>query len=434
MDRKEAAQYLLENTHQGKVIGVTVDKILSNDVDPKVFEAVKVLGLSMAANGALYKHKMGVLPEIIVGLYDERKAIKKEMLNKKQEYEKHGSKELNTQITQLDNQQMAVKIMLNSLYGALGNQHFRYFDMRMAEGITLSGQLSIRWAEKAINEYLSKILGNNTDYVIAIDTDSLYVDMAPLVKQVNPKDPVKFIDEACEKKFVPALQKAYDNLFAHMNAYESRMVMAREAIADRGVWTAKKRYILNVHNNEGVQYAEPKLKVMGIEAVKSSTPQIVRDKFVKAYRIILSSTEAELQKFVSDFYEEFKTLPAEDVSFPRGVSDIDKWQDSKTLYKKGCPIHVRGALIFNKLSRTNKLSVEDIKNGSKVKFCYLKLPNPTRENVISFPQFLPKEFGLQEYIDYETQFEKTFKEPLKLVSDAINWNLDKTNTLEGFFS
>ena len=410
------------------MIQTGVDYYLENPATPDGDYAV-------AANGSMYrKEKRGVLPEIIIGLYDERRAIKKEMLNKKQEYEKHGSKELNTQITQLDNQQMAVKIMLNSLYGALGNQHFRYFDMRMAEGITLSGQLSIRWAEKAINDYLSKILDDSADYVIAIDTDSLYVDMAPLVKKVNPKDPVKFIDEACEKKFVPALQKAYDKLFAHMNAYEGRMVMAREAIADRGVWTAKKRYILNVHNNEGVQYAEPKLKVMGIEAVKSSTPQIVRDKFVKAYRIILSSTEAELQKFVSDFYEEFKSLPAEEVSFPRGVSDIEKWYDSKDLYKKGCPIHVRGALIFNKLSRKHKLTVEDVKNGSKVKFCYLKMPNPTRENVISFPQFLPKEFELENYIDYETQFDKTFKEPLKLVSDAINWNLDKTNTLEGFFS
>ena len=223
-------------------------------------------------------------------------------------------------------------------------------------------------------------------------------------------------------------------MFTQMNAYENRMVMAREAIADKGIWMAKKRYILNVHNNEGVQYAEPKLKVMGIEAVKSSTPQVVRDKFKKAYSIMLNSTEVELQSFVADFYEEFKSLPAEDVSFPRGVSDINKWNDKHTIYKKGTPIHVRGALLFNKLMKEKKLSMEEIKNGSKVKFCYMKMPNPLMENIISFPQFLPKEFDLDSHIDYDMQFNKTFKDPLKMVSDAINWELEYINTLEGFFS
>jgi len=335
----------------------------------------------------------------------------------------------------LDNNQMAIKIMLNSLYGSLGNAYFRYFDMRIAEGITLSGQLAIKWAERAMNSSMNDILkSDNIDYVIAMDTDSLYVNMEPLVSAVNPADPVKFIDQACEKKIVPILAKAYDAMFTRMNAYESRMVMSREAIADKGIWMAKKRYILNVYNNEGVQYAEPKLKIMGIEAVKSSTPQVVRDKFVKAYRLMLNSNEAELQKFVSDFFEEFKSLPPEDVSFPRGVSDIKKWSDQHTIYKKGTPIHVRGALLYNQQLKKSKLNQETIKNGTKVKFCYMKMPNPVMENVISFTNFLPEEFGLNQYIDYETQFNKTFKEPLKLVSDAINWELEYVNSLEGFFS
>jgi DNA polymerase elongation subunit (family B) len=282
---------------------------------------------------------------------------------------------------------------------------------------------------------MNKILKTeNEDFVIAIDTDSLYVDMNPLVKKVNPEDPVKFIDNACQKKFEPMLEEAYTELFDNMNAFENRMEMAREAIADRGVWTAKKRYILNVHNNEGVQYAEPKLKVMGIEAVKSSTPQVVRDKFKQAYKIILEGSEKELQEFVSNFYQEFTNLPAEKVSFPRGVSDLRKWVDRNTTYKKGTPIHVRGAIMFNKMLKENKLVVEEVKDGSKVKFCYLKTPNPSMENVISFSTFLPKEFGLDEYIDYEMQFDKTFKDPLKLVTDAINWNVDQVSTLESFFA
>ena len=357
------------------------------------------------------------------------------MLRLKQENENANSSELKREINRLENTQQAIKILLNSLYGALGNQYFRYFEMLIAEGITLSGQLSIKWAEQAMNKAMNNILkSDDEDYVIAMDTDSLYVNMGPLVEAVNPKDPVKFIDQACEQKLVPILEKAYHNMFTNMNAYDNRMVMAREAIADKGIWMAKKRYILNVFNNEGVQYAEPKLKIMGIEAVKSSTPQVVRDKFVKAYRIMLNSDEKELQAFVKNFYEEFKSLPPEDVSFPRGVSDIEKWRDKNTIYKKGTPIHVRGALLFNQQIKKNKLSVEEVKNGSKVKFCYMKMPNPLMENVISFPQFLPKEFGLDSDVDYETQFNKTFKEPLKMVSDAINWELEHINSLEGFFS
>jgi DNA polymerase elongation subunit (family B) len=410
-----------------------VDFYLENGLHPSVHER----NVSVAANGSCYRKDVkGFIPEIIVNLYDERKTVKKQMLEKKQEYEKNKSPNLNRDITQLDNRQMAVKILLNSLYGALGNKYFRYFDLRVAEAITLSGQLSIRWAEKAMNDSLNSILGTDgEDYVIAIDTDSLYVNMKPLVDKVQPKDPVSFLDKACEQKFEPILEKAYQKLFEKMNAYENRMVMAREAIADRGVWTGKKRYILNVHNNEGVQYTEPKLKVMGLEAVKSSTPQIIRDKFEEAYRIILTGEEKDLHKFVADFEKQFKSLSPEEVSFPRGVSEIDKWKAGSDIYKKGTPIHVRGALLFNCKAKELGLdrSVELIKNGSKIKFCYLKTPNPLRENVVSFPQYLPREMGLNDYIDYDKQFDKAFKEPLRLVTDAIGWNLEHINTIEDFF-
>lgn len=198
----------------------------------------------------------------------------------------------------------------------------------------------------------------------------------------------------------------------------------------------KKRYILNVFDNEGVRYSEPKLKIMGIEAVMSSTPKVVRDKFLKAYRIMIDSDESELQAFVNDFYEEFVSLPPEETSFPRGVSEIDKWKDKTNLYKKGTPIHVRGSIIYNDMLKKTGLDkqLEEIKNGTKVKFTYLKMPNPTRENIIAFPIFLPKEFGLHDYIDYETQFNKSFKEPLRGISDVIDWDLEKVYTLDEFFS
>jgi DNA polymerase elongation subunit (family B) len=398
-------------------------------------EEIRKMNVAVAANGVMFrKDKQGFLPEIIENYYAERKATKKKMLGVKQKYEETHAEDLRREMDQLDNIQQAIKILMNSLYGALGNKYFRYFDIRIAEGITLSGQLSIRWAEKYMNIAMNKIMNTTAiDYVLYMDTDSLYLNMASLVKKVNPADPVAFLDKACDQKFEKILEDAYDVMFKQQNAFKNTMVMKREAIADAGIWTAKKRYILNVHNSEGVQYAEPKLKIMGIEAVKSSTPSVVRGKFKEAYRIMLSGDEKQLQKFVSDFYEVFKGLAPEDVSFPRGVSEIDKWEDRSTLFKKGVPIHVRGAIVYNHHVRQLKLRDDEIKNGNKVKFCYLKMPNTLGTNVIAFPQFLPKQLDVHRYIDYDMQFDKTFKDPLKLVSDAINWQLEHVNTIESFF-
>lgn len=401
------------------------------DLPPEVRE----MNVAVAANGVMFrKDKQGFLPEIIESYYTERKATKKQMLGVQQQYEKSRSPELKREMNQLDNTQQAIKILLNSLYGALGNKYFRYFDIRIAEGITLSGQLSIRWAEKHMNIAMNKIMNTTAiDYVLYMDTDSLYVNMAPLVKHVKAVDPVAFLDKACAQKFETVLEDAYLIMFNQQNAFKNTMAMKREAIADAAIWTAKKRYIMNVHNSEGVQYAEPKLKIMGIEAVKSSTPAVVRGKFKEAYKIMLSGNQKDLQAFVSDFYEVFKGLAPEDVSFPRGVSEIDKWEDRNTLFKKGVPIHVRGAIVYNNEVRKLKLRDDEIKNGNKVKFCYLKMPNHAATNIISFPRFLPKELNLHKYVDYDMQFDKTFKDPLKLVSDAINWQLEHVNTLESFF-
>ena len=391
---------------------------------------------AVAANGSTYRKDIdGVVPSIIVDYYSERSSIKKMMLASMSEYEKNKTYELEKEINTLENKQMALKILLNSLYGALGNQYFRYFNLRIAEGVTLSGQLAIQWAEKAMNATMNKLLGTNDDYVIAIDTDSLYVNFGKLVKKFNPKDPVKFLDKVCSEHFEPSLEKSYDELFVKMNGHKSRMVMKREVIADRGIWTAKKRYILNVHNSEGVQYAEPKLKIMGIEAIKSSTPEVVRDKFKAAFKIMIAGDENKTREFINKFKAEFKALPPEEVSFPRSVSDISSWSDRKTIYTKGTPIHVRGSLLYNKYVKENKLTdrYELVNNGDRIKFTYLKLPNSIRENVIAYPDVLPKEFGLHKYVDYDLQFEKTFLEPLRPIMEAVGWSVEDKNSLEDFF-
>jgi len=392
---------------------------------------------STAANGSTYrKDKDGVIPNIIEDYYDERSAIKKMQLASEQQYQKTKTVELEREISTFTNQQMAIKILMNSLYGALGNQYFKYFDIRLAEGVTLSGQLAIQWAEKSMNDTMNGVMKTDKDYVIAIDTDSLYVNFGPLIEQLKPKNPVEFLDKICKEHFEPALAKSYAQLFENMNAHKNRMVMAREAIADRGVWTAKKRYILNVHNNEGVQYSQPKLKIMGIEAIKSSTPEVCRDKFKDVFNVIISGSESETQRFIQNFKTEFSQLPPEAVAFPRGVSNISDWHDRKTIYKKGTPIHVRGSLLYNKQLKANSQlngQYEAIRGGDRIKFIYLKLPNSLRSNVVAFPDVLPKEFQLHKYVDYELQFNKTFVDPLKLILDAIGWEPEPVSTLDEFF-
>ena len=394
---------------------------------------------SIAANGIHFRKDIrGVIPSIIDGLYSERKVIKQEMLRVTQltEEGKTDGKELSS----LDASQMAIKIMMNSLYGAMANRWFRYYDPRCAEAITLSGQLSIRWAEKAVNDYMNKVLSTkDTDYVIAIDTDSVYMNFGPLVEKMGmtERDKItKVIDQIVEEKFIPLIEDSYNELAYYMDAYENKMVMGREVIADAGIWTAKKRYILNVLNSEGVQYAKPKLKIMGIEAVKSSTPASCRDALKGLFNILIVGTEDNTQKAIAMFKSHFNTLPPQDIAFPRGCSDIGKWKDPYTIYKKGTPIHVRGALLYNALLKELDLERKytPIKDGEKIKFLYLNPKNPIKENVIAFPDYLPEEFDLHKYVDHKLMFEKAFMNPVNPILTAIDWRPEPTVSLEDFFA
>tara|TARA_B110000495_G_C23040830_1_gene624165 strand:+ start:1803 stop:4277 length:2475 start_codon:yes stop_codon:yes gene_type:complete len=416
--------------------------IIQYNMSPETLLTMPGAEGAVASNGAVFsKSKKGIIPEIVEELYAKRVTVKQEMLQAKTKLETISKKKRTEysstagQVARLETLQTAVKILLNSLYGAMGNKYFRYFDLRIASAITLTGQAVIKHGEKSVNVFLDKFLGEEKDRVIAMDTDSLYIGVEDVINKFKPNDPISFLDEFGSKALEPMLEKAFAEFAEKSNVYTNRMVMKREAIADRGIWTAKKRYILNVHNNEGVQYAEPKIKIMGIEAIKSSTPQICRDAMRNMFKIIVTGDEEKTQEAVKMFKAHFKSLPPDDIAFPRGVTDIGKWSSRSTVYKKGTPIHVRGSLLYNKRMKSLGLEkqYEVIQNGDKIKFIYLMVPNVIQENIISFPGHLPEELELHKYINHDLQFKKTFLDPISIILDAIGWSAEPRADLQQFF-
>ena len=423
--------------------GITIERMLDRGMGDELEQKLKEGNCTITPNGAIFsKNEVGFLAELMETMYNDRSAWKKRMIEAKKLYEKGATRELENEIARCNNMQMAKKIQLNSAYGALGNVYFRWYQRNLAEAITMSGQLSIRWMEKNINQYLNKIFKtDNQDYVIACDTDSMYIRLDNLVKstfkdETDHQKVVKFLDDVCEKKLQPFIDQTFGELADYMLVMKQKMIMKREAIANKGIWTGKKHYILNVYNNEGVAYAEPKLKMQGIEAVRSSTPSICRKYFKKALDVIMNQDEQSMQKFVKDFKHEYMTLPFEDIAFPRSVRDLTKWKDNSLIYKKSTPIHVKGSLIYNNLLKERKLDnkYQTIRDGDKIKFIYLKTPNPARDSVISCAASIPKELNIEPYIDYDTQFEKSFLDPIKGILDVIGWSIEERKaTLEQFF-
>jgi DNA polymerase elongation subunit (family B) len=420
-------------------IDVTVNSLLNKEHS---LDSLREDNLCMTANGYRFKtNKQGIFPEIVQKLFDDRQKYKKLMIAAQKKYEETKDKLYQKDIAKFNNFQMARKIQLNSLFGAWGNEFFRFYDDRIAEGITITGQYIIRTVGKALNEYLNKICGSN-DYIYSFysDTDACYITLDPLVQKFYKDMPrekvVEILDKICNDRIEKAINKACDDLMSYTNAYERKVYFKREVIADRGIWVAKKRYALNVYNNEGVQYKEPKLKVMGLEIVRSSTPEPIRDALREAVKLALTKTEAHIQKYIREFEEEYKTLRAEDIAFPRGVNGLDKYSDRASIYRQATPMHVRGALLYNFYLKEKKLEkkYELIQEGDKIKFLYLKEPNTIGENCIAFVSSIPEELQLTKYVDYNIMFEKSFLEPLTTILNGIGWSAKPKATLEGLFA
>lgn len=416
----------------------TIEGILNKDIDTDSYS-----DYAICPNGCMYRKDIqGFFPELVEEMFNRRKIYKKKMLEAQQEYEKNPSEKLRNYISEYNNIQQNLKICLNSLYGALGNCGFRYYRLDNAKAITFSGQTVIKWIETKLNIYLNKIIGTeDRDYVIALDTDSNFLNFGPLVQKVfkgkvsDKEKVINFLDKICSTTIQDYLDKSFDELSEYTNAYKNTLYMKREAIADRAIWTAKKRYILNVWDNEGVRYDEPKIKIKGLEAIKSSTPAICRSMIRDAVPIMMTGTEDDMIKYIVKCKEKFMSLPIQDVSFPRGVNKLDVYGSNISIYKKGTPFQIRGALLYNHYIRKKKLDHKYpiIQNGEKIKYCYMTLPNPIHENAISFIQTFPKELDLEKYVDYTTQFNKAFLDPLTNILDAIGWKSEKKINLANFY-
>jgi len=340
-----------------------------------------------------------------------------------------------TDAKKLDVMQLGYKVTLNSAYGMIGSEYSRYFDTRIAEAITLSGQLSIRWIERKLDEYLNVVCGTEGEsFAVAGDTDSIYISLSPLVDKFFPGAEkakiVGAIDKLCEQKIQPVIDKAYNELADYMNAYQQKMFMAREVIADRGIWRAKKNYVLNVWNSEGVAYDEPKLKILGIESVRSSTPAICRDSIKETLRILMTEDETAVQEFIKKFKGEFMAASVFDISRNSGVSDIVKW-DQPEGFMLRTPYHVKASMVYNRLIEEHDLGgkYRKIRNGDKVKLIQIKPANPTFNSMIAFHDELPPEFDMDRFVDKKTHYQKTFLDPVESLLDIVGWHSTKTNTL-----
>ena len=419
-----------------------IDGLVEKEVDTS--EAHEK-NLSMSGNGWCYtKDKIGFLPDLMDSLFKDRRAAKNQMLKLEQEYESNKDPALEQEIARLDTLQTALEVTLNSGYGAVTNAYFRYFDMRIGEGITLSGQLAVRWIGRKLNEFMNKSFKTTgVDYVIYSDTDSCYLSLDTFVtnyaKDKTTVQKIELMNKFCQEVIQPYLDKSYKEMADYLNAYDQKMKMKLEVLADSGIFYKKKQYLLNVYSSEGVVYAEPKLKIIGLNMIKSSTPEICRDNLRSSIKLALTGTEQDIRNFNSDFKAKFFAAPAPDIASPRGANNIVEDSDKDRIYKKQkgvtTPIHVRAALLYNhhlkRLGLDKKYHL--ISNGEKIKYVYLKMPNPFYENVIGFPGgVLPKEFGLDDYIDYDLQYEKAFKDQLDALIAPMGWSLTEKASLFDF--
>jgi DNA polymerase elongation subunit (family B) len=424
-------------------LDIAIQKLISKEID---LSALQKYGVTLTPNGQFFRiAEQSVNSVMMENLYIERKNLKKQMLEKKVEYETNPTPELYREIATLDSAQHARKILLNSNFGASGNPYYNFYDVRIAEAITTTGQLLNKWLTVKLNKFFNHMCKTkDKDFVIAGDTDSWYLDLEPIVRMhpnidnLSESDIVDFLDDFMNKIVQPKINAAFDEFLQYTNGRELMIFVDREAIASAGFWTAKKRYALMVHDNEGIRYKTPKLKVMGIEIVKSNTPEWCRNRLEEGVRLMLTKDNQAVLDYIDSVKKDFKKEKIEVIAQPGGIGGMVKYAgEGNELAKKGAQAHVRGALMYNRLiDKYDLFDRSRIHDGDKIKKVFLKTPNPIHQDVIAFPthENLPEEFGLHSYVDYDVMFDKTFMQPMRGMLNAVNWRHENIASLEDFFT
>lgn len=346
--------------------------------------------------------------------------------------------------------QLNRKILINALYGAMGNIHFRYYDIRNAAAITTLGQLAIQWSARYIDKYMNGIIKPETpkEYTIYIDTDSNYIEVTDVIEKVGEdkfkttNDKVDFLDKFAQKKILPMLEGAFVDLQDYMNNYKNMMEMDREAIAcaplgSNGAcsfFKAKKRYALNVYDMEGTRYKTPKMKIMGIETQQSSTPKACQVALTESIRLILQEGESSLQDYYKEFEQQHKTLGYMNIAGTKSANNIQKYNVNGFPGLK-CPNQIRGVLAYKRAIAGT--TAPDVQEGEKVMILPLKDGNPFGDKVIAWTSGIELPIEIREevlrWIDYQDLFYKTYQKPLASICESSGMNYEHQSTLSDLF-
>ena len=399
--------------------------------------------ISIASNGVMYRtDKQGLIPALLTKWFNERVEMRK--LVKK--YNEEGNKELEDYF---DRRQYIQKIILNSLYGVLGLSVFRFYDLDNAEATTLTGQALIKFSKKITNHFYNKELGDNDDYVIYIDTDSIFASAIPLIKKRFPKD--KLSEAMMTQRILEVCGEVQDYLNQSYNYFAKKFLnldehvfdIKQEVIAKSGLFITKKRYGLRIINDAGRKVN--KIHVKGLDTVRSNFAVAMKDLLSKVLEDILANVPKEkIDERISIFKRNMNSLHFDVMANPIGVKGIGKYEvkveDSAfSVYKKGTPVHVKSAINYNSLLDYwyEGRKYEKITNGSKIKWVYLK-NNEFGFDTIGYkgyedpPQILDL---IKTHIDHERMFQQAMSKKIGMFYKAMKWEkvVDNRKSIERFF-
>jgi DNA polymerase elongation subunit (family B) len=369
---------------------------------------------------------VGVIPEILNRWFAERVEYK----NLMKKYKTEGNIEL---AEYYDRRQHIQKIFLNSLYGVLGLPIFRFFDIDNALAVTASGQDVIKKSADFANLLYQNKLETQEDYCTYIDTDSLYFSATPLMPAgVDPKEFTIKLARVVEKKLNEYYdQMARDSFFCKKH----RLYIKGESVAHTVVWIAKKRYTMNVvYDLESNVDVENKMKVKGLDSVRSSFPPAFRDFMKKMMKDILSkATKEQVDTAVLEFYDRLSTMSYLEVARNTSANKLSEFKTGTlNKFEKGTPAHIKAALTYNAMLKHFGLDkrYEGITDSEKIKWIYLK-KNPWNLETIAMKGYGdPKELVeiATTYIDYELLFENELQKKIEDFYSALRWGNIPTET------